>query len=177
MIERNILPEEILHKTIIHPENITENPENQGIAIIVVNRKKQILLVKQKEEDVSFGRRAGQWNIITETRERGERVKATVLRALKEELSKSSSEFMVIPGSYRETNGIYVGKMGYNYKYRCIALAFEGDSTSDPKTYFNSTDGEIADYRWVYDNELHKYDIEYGAFLVIDYYRRCLSIL
>ena len=95
MNEREI----VVSTTITHPRFIEHNPQCQGVAIIVVNRKNDVLLVQQRYDDLQYGRIRGQWNIITETREEGELVRGTVWRAIQEELGSTPDDFSVLRGT------------------------------------------------------------------------------
>ena len=161
----------LVDRQVTHPLRHELSSFEQGVALVIVNRNGELLLGKEAVEDPLYGRRAGQWNIITETREPGERMKATVLRALGEELGVDLSLFSVVSGSYRETNHNYVQHMGYLYKYRCICLLFLGNPDLPAQNYFSSAQAEILFHQWVDVSRLPSFDIEYGARLVIDLYQ------
>jgi hypothetical protein len=166
----------IVSRTITHPERVVTCPENQGAAIVIFNRKKDILLLKEKFADDSFGRRSGQWNILTETREPGERIRTTVRRGLQEELHTHHSLFQVLNGSYRETNLNYQNHTsGYIYFYRCIALEYRGNHKINPNVLFSSHNGDIERYSWVSRDGLDAYDIEEPARLLLDTYLSDMS--
>jgi 8-oxo-dGTP pyrophosphatase MutT (NUDIX family) len=158
----------ILSASITHPERLGHT--RQGIALLIFNARHEILLVQQAHDDNAYDRRAGQWNIVTETREPGEYVKETARRAIVEELGSSLSQFYVIDGSYRETNGIYRSRVGYDFHFRCAELIYRGDPTVDPNQVFHSHDNEITHYAWVSPHTLRDYDIETGARLVLAAY-------
>jgi ADP-ribose pyrophosphatase YjhB (NUDIX family) len=161
----------ILDRKITRPDREPEfGPPDQGLALLIFNRNGEILLGKENGDDERFGRRDGQWNILTETREPGETIKHTLDRALREELGADYYPlFRVIGGSYRETNTDYVRMMGYDYTYRCLCLAYRGpDIPADD--LFRSPGGEILKHEWVPYADLGKFDLEDCARMVIDYY-------
>ncbi|MCL4360044.1 NUDIX hydrolase [Patescibacteria group bacterium] len=140
----------------------------QGIALLIFNDRGGILLSRQSEADEQYGRRAGQWNIVTETREAHELLKTTVIRALLEELGQPYEDFRVIPLTYRESDpDTYRRKWDYAYKYRCVCLEHTGGTDASS---FRSCDGETTESRWVYPDELSGFEIEDGARFLIDYY-------
>lgn len=162
----------ILDPHITSPFQEEFHEQCQGVAILVFNRKGEVLLVQENDEDPQYSRKKGHWNIVTETREPQERLKRTVVRAFFEELGSDYSHFFVIPGSYRETNGEYNASMGYSYKYRCICVVYDGDTDLPANITFQCASGEITDYRWVSLNVLDTYEnIEVGARKVIEYYQ------
>lgn len=143
-----------------------ESFRGQAVAIVVLNSNGEILLVQENESDEAFGRKAGHWNIVTETRECNERAKQTVARAFQEELGARYEDFVPISGSYRETNGEYAKGMG-SYKMRCVCVVFQ----KDPSDICFRSDREINDYRWIHPNNLGQFDIEDGAKTLIGYYK------
>ncbi len=155
----------ILQTRITHPDRAEFAHHEQGVALIIVNTQGQILLGKELHADPAYDRRAGQWNIITETREQGELLKSTILRALAEELGTNLTQFQILPGSYRETNGAYIECMGYSYKYRSAVLRITDDSI-----HFKSSLDEIAGHKWFLLDELQDIDIEEGAMRLIQEY-------
>lgn len=160
----------VLSSTVTHPRRIKHHPQSQGVAIIVVNSVQEVLLAQQRNADLTYERRAGQWNIITETREEHELVRSTVWRAIVEELGQPRNNFSVMAGTYRETNERYRAQVGYQYTFRCIMLSYTEDSFIDPNTLFHSHDGELAQFAWVPYDRLDRYDIEFGARLVLNDY-------
>ena len=165
---------EILSKGITSPNRQEFERQNQGIGLVIFNENDEILLGRQNHAEPLYGRNEGDWNIITETLEDGELIKGTVFRAIDEEMSVEPEEFYdlfeIIPGTYRETNGIYDSRIPYTFKLRCIALRYKSDSNRE----FYSRDGEIEEFRWVPLEKLDRYKIEEGARWVIDYYQRLL---
>ncbi len=161
----------ILEPRITSPFRNEYNLYEQGVALLIFNRAGKILLVKETHDDPRYGRTVGQWNIVTETRQFGERVKPNIQRAIDEELGMDYSLFMIIPRSYRETNGIYNREMGYRYKYRCVCFVYEGDPDRPAHEVFHCNSGEIAGYQWVAPDALDLYNIEPGARKVIEYYK------
>lgn len=168
------MPKEILSKRITSPNIVEFERQRQGIALVIFNEQKQILLGRQNHAKPEFGRNEGDWNIITETTEPNERFKGTVSRALFEELGIESEEFNdlfeVVAGTYRETNGVYLARLDYSFKIRCIALRYKGDLGRK----FRSRDGEMSEFRWAASSEINNYHIEDGALWVIDYYQKLL---
>jgi len=162
---------EILERKITTPSRPEFLSLNQGVALVIINRRAEVLLGQQSTADCQYGRRADQWNIFTETREIEEKgIKTTVRRGVTEELGVDFDDFTPVPGSYRETNGVYVQLTGFPFLFRCIVLQYNGDETLDPNKIFRSQDGEISGYHWVNPVNFHLYDIELGARLVLNYY-------
>lgn len=176
MIEQ-LLSKDILHRSVSHPHRVEFKEFGQGVAVVIFNQRREILLLQEKGKDDAYGRRAGQWNILTETREPGELVKTTVVRGLWEELGKSYEEFVAMSGTYRETNATYLENFDYKYKYRCICLLFTGDPDSLEGTNFYSPTNEISRCQWVASDDLNQFDIEDGALLVIEYYQKANSLV
>lgn len=162
---------DILEPRITSPFSEDYEFYEQGVALLIFNRSGQILLVKEAHNDTAYQRVSGQWNIVTETRNTAERVKHNIRRAIEEELASDYSQFIIIPGSYRETNGPYTECMGYLYKYRCVCLIYEGGPDKPANDVFHCDSGEILDYEWVILDDLDAYNIELGARKVIEYYR------
>ena len=128
----------------------------------------------EAEDDIKYQRKCKQWNLLTETREPHEQVKATVKKGLRQELSADYSLFLPLPGSYRETNNVYVQSVGYLYKYRCICLLYLGNPDIPADEVFHSEDGEVLCHRWTDAPELKNLDVEFGARQVIAYYLELL---
>ena len=168
------MPKEILSKRITSPNNGEFERNRQGIALLILNGKDEILLGRQNHAEPEFGRNEGDWNIITETTEPNERFRGTVYRALFEEMRIEPEEFSdlfeVVPGTYRESNGVYLEKLSYPFKFRCVALHYKGGL----ERKFRSRDGEMSEFRWVALSEINNYHIEDGALWVIDYYQELL---
>lgn len=160
----------ILHSRISHPNRPEYASYEQGVAVIIFNRRGEVLLGQETQEDKKYGRAKDQLNIFTETGEPGERIKATVERGLREELGSDIARFRVIDGSYRETNEAYVARMGYEYKYRCICLLWPEDPDIPAHVSFLAPPEEIKSHRWVHPTDLDMFDVEEGARLVIAYY-------
>lgn len=167
---------QVLEPHITHPHRPEYSTYGQGVAILIFNSKGEILLGKEAHEDTVYGRKRGQFNILTETRESGELVKGTVRRALHEELGSDLWHFQIINGSYRETTQYYVTQIGYPYKYRCICLMYDGDPSIRASVLFHSQEDEIALHEWVPLDGIRVFDIEEGAKMVIDYYTKQLQI-
>ena len=170
---------EIFSKGITSPDSVlNEYGQNQGIAAVIFWQSPRIrndirfLLVKEKNGDQY--RKAGQWNIVTETRQPEERIKKNVIRGISEETGIGTcnfgNTFRVIRDSYRESNGAYNRVMGYPFKMRCLLLEYGGD----PDREFVPVDSEIAECRMVPITELRerpdRYPLEEGAKMLIDFY-------
>jgi hypothetical protein len=168
---------QLLESRITHPYLPEYSLYGQGVALLIFNTNGDVLLGKELQEDRKYKRRQGQYNIVTETREPGELVKATVKRALREELGSDFTFFQVVEGSYRETTQYYVTKMGYPYKYRCVCLVYDGNPSVPASDIFHSQYDEIALHEWVPLDTMGIFDIEDGARMVIDYYVKQPSIL
>jgi hypothetical protein len=164
----------ILEPRISSPFRKEFNSYGQGVALLIFNWDGDILLAQEAYDDVLYGRLKGQMNLITETQKPGERVKPNIIRAMGEELGRNYSQFILIPNTYRETNGIYMEHMGYRYKYRCASFIYKGNPGIPANKVFYCDSGEISDFQWVKVNELDCYNIEPGALLVIEYYKDLL---
>jgi hypothetical protein len=160
----------ILEPRISSPHSKEFTSYGQGVALLIFNKNVNILLVQEAYDDPPYGRIKGQMNLITETQKHQERVKQNIIRAMSEELGSNYSQFILIPHSYRETNGLYIEHMGYRYKYRCASFIYKGNPGIPANKVFHCESGEISDFLWVKLNELDRYDIEPGARLVIEYY-------
>lgn len=152
---------------ITHPKKVQCQPDHQGVALIVVNKleENKVLLIQQGDNEPKFGRRKGQWNIITETwREEDNIVYRNVERAVEEELGKGMDSFSFIPGTYREARE---QQNGCHFLFRCFGLRYEG-LEGDPNIIFRARyRGEIQKYAWTSFDRLDKYDIELGARMVL----------
>jgi hypothetical protein len=164
----------ILEPRITSPLQKESEYVDQGVALIIINTAGKLLLVEEAFDDPPYGRFAGQKNIITETREPGERIKPNIERAIAEELGSNYSQFTIIEGSYRETNGLYTQRMGYRYKYRCVCFMYNGNPDVPANEQFRCDSGEISDFQWISPDDIDEFDIEPGARLVIEYYKNYL---
>lgn len=125
----------------------------EAAVLVVVNRGGQVLLAQENQSDQLTGRKAGDWNLITETWESQESLKSNVGRAIEEELGEPgemAKKLYLIRGSYREANFRLDSRAG---RARLIVLRWLGEEGKLP---FRSKDSaEIADYRWATLDEIN----------------------
>lgn len=156
---------QILETRITHPDRPEYSSYEQGVAILIFNTKGEILLGKEAYEDARYGRKRGQFNILTETREPGERIKETVKKGLKQELGVEYRLFRMIDGSYRETTNCLTRWVG-----RSLCLLYTGNPSVSASLVFHSQDDEIVYHEWVPLGRISEYDMEEEAKMTIDYY-------
>lgn len=166
---------QILEARVTSPKREELSGTPHGIGLVVFNLVYDVLLGWETETDQYRGEKRR--NIFTETWDPAldVRFKLPLARTVKEELGVPMDRFRVTPGTYRETNGLYVSRLGYDYKYRCVCLQYLGDHTVPAHTVFHAKNGEIIDHRWFPLDALPE-TLEYGACLVITAYREILKI-
>lgn len=135
----------ILKKTT--SPHLPEGYRSEAAVLVVLNKLGQILLVTENTTDPEFGRKAGQYNLITETWKRGESVKQNVQFAVDEELGDLPSmapQLRIVQGTYREAD--FGPESQLPSLARLVVLRFMGDPHELP---FRSKDSsEIGKYQW-----------------------------
>ncbi|OGG04024.1 hypothetical protein A2W14_00835 [Candidatus Gottesmanbacteria bacterium RBG_16_37_8] len=170
---------EFFIRKITRPQKLELLPSQQGVGIIVLNQLDQILLGKQGFKKDKLRPEAGLWNIFTETWQTPFpistfQVKTNFWRAIDEELQRPKEEFIVIPGTYYETNGYYIKMLGYPFFMRLIAMRWKGNPNIDPNAVFSSHDNEINKYSYFSRKELSGLKIEHGALQALEFYQYIL---
>ena len=142
--QRNILLKEYIPHKLLKEKNY----RSEAAVVIVVNKLGQVLLIQENTDDPRFGRKKGQWNVVTETWRHNERLKQNFQAAIEEELGsikELDERLFMIRGSYHEAD---FGPIGNNPS-RAHVMIFRFMDDPEKLPFHPKDPDEITAYKWV----------------------------
>lgn len=146
---RNILLKEYIPHKLLKEKNY----RSEAAVVIVINKLGQVLLIRENTDDLNFGRKKGQWNVVTETWRNDERLKQNFQAAIEEELGpikELGEKLFMIRGSYHEAD---FGPIGNNPS-RAHVMVFRFKDDPEKLPFHPKDPDEITAYRWIDINDI-----------------------